>query len=104
MSKREPTYEELKARLTEAQEVIGSLRARQADGAAERAREVETSRYEANRLFNVLDAMADGAYIVDQQYDIEYVNPVLHKDFGPYEGRKCYEYWGYALDSRSYYI
>jgi len=37
--------------------------------------------------------MEDGIYIVNQQYDIQYVNPVLKKDFGIYEGRKCYEYF-----------
>jgi PAS domain S-box-containing protein len=37
--------------------------------------------------------MEDGAYIVNQQYDIQYVNPFLVKDFGPYEGIKCYRYF-----------
>ncbi len=37
--------------------------------------------------------MQDGVYIVNRQYDIEYVNPVLAKEFGPYHGRKCYEYF-----------
>jgi len=42
---------------------------------------------------NIFKAMADGVYIVNQQYDIKYVNPILVKDFGVFEGRKCYEYF-----------
>ncbi|MCD4793671.1 MAG: PAS domain S-box protein [Bacteroidales bacterium] len=48
---------------------------------------------EKNNLKNVFNAMADGIYIVNQQYDIQYVNPVLIKDFGSYEGQKCYEFF-----------
>ncbi|MCP4590206.1 MAG: hypothetical protein GY842_05655, partial [bacterium] len=35
----------------------------------------------------------DGVYIVSQQWDIEYVNPVIEREFGPVDGRKCYEYF-----------
>lgn len=48
---------------------------------------------EKNNLMNIFQAMQDGVYIVNQNYDIKYVNPVLTKDFGSYEGRKCYEYF-----------
>lgn len=37
--------------------------------------------------------MEDGIYIVNQSYDITYVNPSLIRDFGPYDGKKCYEYF-----------
>ncbi len=47
---------------------------------------------ERNKLFNILNSMEDGVYIVNQQYDIEFVNPALKKEFGPVRGRKCYEY------------
>jgi len=47
---------------------------------------------ERDNLFNVLSSMEDGVYIVDQNYDIEYVNPSLTKEFGQYEGKKCYKY------------
>ncbi|MBW2607600.1 MAG: response regulator, partial [Deltaproteobacteria bacterium] len=53
----------------------------------------EALRIERDNLKNIFKAMEDGVYIVNQQYDIEYVNPVLVKDFGVYEGRKCYEYF-----------
>jgi len=60
---------------------------------AQLAREQAALRLERDNLVNILDAMEDGVYIVDQQYDIQYVNPVLVNDFGPYEGRKCYAYF-----------
>jgi PAS domain S-box-containing protein len=47
---------------------------------------------ERDNLINILNSMEDGVYIVDQNYDIEYVNPSLTKEFGQYEGKKCYKY------------
>ena len=44
------------------------------------------------RLKDILDAMADGVYIVNQQYEIEYVNPAMEKEFGVVHGRKCHAY------------
>jgi PAS domain S-box-containing protein len=43
-------------------------------------------------FMNILDSMADGIYIINQEYDVEYANPTLIKEYGPVEGRKCYEY------------
>ena len=50
--------------------------------------------YELNqeRLENVLQAIPDGVYIVNQEYSIEYVNPVLEKEFGPVKEKKCFQY------------
>jgi len=53
----------------------------------------EKARIERDNLNNIFKAMKDGIYIVNQQYDIQYVNSVLTKDFGSYEGKKCYEYF-----------
>ncbi|MCK5382088.1 MAG: hypothetical protein KAJ81_11480, partial [Candidatus Latescibacteria bacterium] len=50
-------------------------------------------RRERDRLRNIFETMDDGVYIVNRDYDIEYVNSVLTADFGPYEGRKCYAYF-----------
>jgi len=50
-------------------------------------------RLERNNLRSIFESIEDGIYIVNQQYDIQYVNPVLVKDFGYYEGKKCYEYF-----------
>ncbi|MBW2081398.1 MAG: response regulator [Deltaproteobacteria bacterium] len=56
-------------------------------------RSEESLRVERDNLHNIFESIEDGIYIVNQQYDIQYCNPVLVKDFGPYEGRKCYEYF-----------
>jgi PAS domain S-box-containing protein len=53
-------------------------------------RELEIER---NKLKNILDRMNDGVYIVNKEYDIEYVNPVFIKEFGNPGNKKCYEYF-----------
>lgn len=53
----------------------------------------EALRTERNNLINILEAMKDGVYIVDQQHNIEYVNPALREEFGPTGGAKCYLYF-----------
>ncbi|MCP4591227.1 MAG: PAS domain S-box protein, partial [bacterium] len=53
----------------------------------------EARRLERARMMSILDAIPDGVYIVSQQWDIEYVNPVIEREFGPVDGRKCYEYF-----------
>ncbi|WP_119966653.1 EAL domain-containing protein [Simplicispira lacusdiani] len=45
------------------------------------------------RLMGILDALPDGVYIVSPSYEIEYLNPVLEREFGPINGRKCFEYF-----------
>jgi len=52
----------------------------------------EILRIERDNLRNIFESIEDGIYIVNRQYDILYVNPILVKDFGPYEGVKCYRY------------
>jgi len=49
-------------------------------------------RSQRDSLMNILESMADGIYIINQDYDIEYANQTLIKEFGPVDGRKCYEY------------
>jgi PAS domain S-box-containing protein len=53
----------------------------------------EELRSERQKLINILDSMEDGVYIVNQQYDIEYVNPLLEREYGHVNGRKCHEYF-----------
>lgn len=53
----------------------------------------ENALRERDNLTKILDAMEDGVYIVDRNYEIQYVNPSLIEDFGAVEGRKCYEYF-----------
>ncbi len=59
----------------------------------ERKQAEETLRRERDNLISILDAMKDGVYIVNQRYDIEYVNPPLNTEFGSFRGKKCYEYF-----------
>jgi len=60
---------------------------------AERRGAEEALRIEKDNLVNMLNAMEDGVYIINDQYDIEYVNPALMKEFGPFQEKKCYEYF-----------
>lgn len=60
---------------------------------AERKQAEETLQLERDNLFAILEAMKDGVFIVNEQYTIEYINSELEKDFGPLEGRKCYQYF-----------
>jgi len=53
----------------------------------------ETLRIERDNLFAILEAMKDGVFIVNRQYAVEYINSGLENDFGPLEGRKCYQYF-----------
>jgi PAS domain S-box-containing protein len=48
--------------------------------------------FERDKLDSIMNAMEDGVYIVNQDYDVEYANPALIKEFGSFEGRKCYQY------------
>lgn len=65
----------------------------QARLAAERQRAQQVLRREHDNLVNVLEAMADGVAVVSADLDVQYVNPVLERDFGSYKSRKCYEYF-----------
>jgi len=60
---------------------------------AEHKKAKEALQVERNKLTAILDSMADGVYIVNQENDIEYINPVLQKEFGPVKEKKCYEYF-----------
>ena len=52
----------------------------------------EKYRNERDNLMNILESLQDGVVIINEHYDIEYVNPVFVKEFGTYEGKKCYQY------------
>ncbi len=53
----------------------------------------EELRRERNNLRNILNSMDDGVYIVNSQYDIEYLNPSLAREFGAVNGQKCFTYF-----------
>lgn len=59
----------------------------------ERKKAEAALKLERDKLRGILDAMEDGVYIVDADYEIEYINPPLMAHFGPISGRKCYDYF-----------
>ncbi len=59
----------------------------------ERKQAEEAVRQERDNLMRILDSMEDGVDIINDQFDIEYANPVHVRQFGPYQGKKCYEYY-----------
>ena len=77
-----PTYEELEQRIQELEKAE-----------SDRKKAEEALQLERDNFINILNSMEDGVYIVNQQYDIEYANPVLQEEFGPFVGRKCFEYF-----------
>ena len=60
---------------------------------AERVRADDALRRESRNIINILKSMEDWIYKVNDQYDIEYINPAIAKEFGPAGGKKCYEYF-----------
>lgn len=58
----------------------------------DRRRAEKELQLERDNFKNILGSMADGIYIVNKEYEIKYINPVTKKEFGPADGRKCYEY------------
>lgn len=52
---------------------------------------------ERDKLISIFESMVDGIYIVSEDYDLDFVNSILKKDFGPTDGKKCYEYF-YQVD------
>ena len=53
----------------------------------------DTLRNERDNLKNIFEAMRDCVYIVNRQFDIQYANPAMEKEFGDYKGLKCYKYF-----------
>lgn len=45
---------------------------------------------QSRRLISVLDAIKDGIYIIDADYNLEFMNKAMVRDFGEGTGEKCY--------------
>ncbi|MBF0549372.1 MAG: GAF domain-containing protein [Deltaproteobacteria bacterium] len=54
---------------------------------------LEIAEHERKRLKNILDTIEDGVCIINQNYEIEYLNPAGVREFGSIEGRKCFSYF-----------
>ena len=48
---------------------------------------------EKDNFLNILNSMTDGVYIVDDQYNIEFINDTLKNEFGGIHGKKCFAYF-----------
>ena len=48
---------------------------------------------ERDFFLKIFDSFKDGVYIVDENENIQYVNPFLEEEFGNWEGKKCYKYF-----------
>jgi PAS domain S-box-containing protein len=53
----------------------------------------QISQLERAKLKGILDTMPGGVYIINQDYDIEYINPYMEAEFGKIKGQKCYAYY-----------
>jgi PAS domain S-box-containing protein len=60
---------------------------------AERVQAEEALRVERDNILSILMSMDDGVYKVSDQFVIEYTNPALEREFGPLDGRLCYNYF-----------
>ena len=65
---------------------------------AERVKAEDALRLESENVINIMRSMEDWIYIVNEECDIEYINPALKNEFGPAQGRKCYEYFDNRKD------
>ena len=61
--------------------------------AIQRKKAEEAVQRENENFVNILNAIEDGVCIINQNFDIEYINPPLRKEFGEVEGKKCYQYF-----------
>ncbi len=59
----------------------------------ERRRAEHEAQAEREQLRRILDGMPDGAYVVGQDFELQYLNPSLLARGGPVNGRKCFDYF-----------
>jgi PAS domain S-box-containing protein len=71
-------------------DIIESAIYKQAKEALLQSQEAITK--QRDQIANILNSMVDGIYIVNRQYEVEFVNSALEAQFGAFEGRKCYQY------------
>ena len=65
---------------------------------AAKAEFVEELRLQNDNQKNIFASMEDGVCVIDSQYDVHNINPVLIRDFGACDGQKCYEYFHNRTD------
>ena len=43
------------------------------------------------RFADIFDAMMDAVYVIDDDFNVQYMNEVMMKDYGEGIGQKCYQ-------------
>ncbi len=79
---------EVRTRTAELQKANGALKTE----VITRRKAERALQHERDNFRRLLGSMEDGVYVVNQGYDIEYVNPTIEREFGPVKGRRCFEY------------
>jgi len=46
---------------------------------------------EKKRVTSIFEFMVDGVYMIDRDFNVEYMNDTMAKDFGPGVGKKCHQ-------------
>ncbi|MEI6766579.1 MAG: PAS domain S-box protein [Bacteroidota bacterium] len=59
---------------------------------SDRVRIEEEASMERDQLKMIMNSFPYGVYIVNKEYEIEYVNPMITKEYGVVGTKKCYEY------------
>ena len=52
-----------------------------------------TYQHKINNMSDIFDVMKEGVCIISRDYEIQYANPILRKEFGGYKNKKCYQYF-----------
>ncbi len=69
------------------------------DEIKERKNVQELLQFERQQLNNILETMNNGVFLVSPDHEIQYVNPTIRREFGPIDGKKCYEYFYERTDA-----
>ncbi len=60
----------------------------------ERVQTQDQLRIEKDNLFSILNNMPDIVYVADSNFNLLFTNKMAQDEFGPLDGKKCYEYFG----------
>ncbi|MHC1742082.1 MAG: PAS domain S-box protein [Syntrophobacteraceae bacterium] len=63
------------------------------DEMQERERAQAALEQERDKFMSILESMPDGVYMVNAEHDIQYINPVIRREFGEAGDHKCYTYF-----------
>lgn len=59
----------------------------------ERRHTEELLKLEHSKFLSIANSTENAVFIIDDQYEIQYLNPTAERSFGPAENHKCYEYF-----------